>query len=115
MASYTDVVKQFNLSKEQINEECSLDKILKVYQMMTGWRNIARHLFPLEPAKEIVETINQDLSLDDEGKRCELLTRWKQFHGSKATYKKLVQAFLSSYRRDLAEKVCQALSGGELL
>ena len=114
MASFADIVKQFNLSEEQINEECSLDTIPNVHKEMTEWRNIAPYLFPMEAAKGIVETINQDLSLNDEGRRCALLVRWKQFHGSDATYKKLIEAFLSAYRRDLAEIVCKALNGGEL-
>ena len=114
MASCANPIKNFNLSEEQINEECSLDAIPNVYKAMTAWRNIARHLFSIDAAKRIMETMNQDLSLDDEGRRCELLIRWKQFHGSDATYKKLIEAFLSADRRDLAEIVCQTLSGGEL-
>lgn len=73
------------------------------------------HLFPLDKATQIREDIDQDLRLDDIGKHLSLLTRWKQFYGSGATYKKLIQAFLSAERRDLAECVCQALSEGELI
>ena len=114
MASYADIVKQFNLSEAQINEKCSSDMIPKVHKKMSGWRNTVPYLFTLEKEKEIMETINQDLTLDDVGRRRKLLVRWKQFHGSDATYKKLIKAFLSADRRDLAEIVCQTLSGGEL-
>ena len=114
MASCAVVVKKFNLSEEQINEECSLDTIPELPKAMTEWRNISPYLFPMKKEEQIVEAINQDLTLNDEGRRYKLLTRWKQFHGSEATYKKLIEAFLSAYRRDLAEIVCKALSGGEL-
>ena len=114
MASCTDVVRQFNLSEEQVNEECSFAILLKVHKKMSGWRNTVPYLFTMEKEEEIMETINQDLTLDDVGRRRKLLVRWKQFHGSEATYKKLIEAFLSADRRDLAEIVCQTLSGGEL-
>ena len=112
--SYAKVVKQFNLSEEQINEECSFDTILNMHKKMSGWRNIAPYLFTSGKAQQIVETINQCLYLEDVGKCLELLTRWKQIHGSDATIKKLVEAFLSADRRDLAEEVCRTLNNGEL-
>ena len=111
--SYAKVVKQFNLSEEQINEECSFVTILKVHKKVTRWRNVAPYLFMPDKSQEIVETVDQCSHLNDVGKRLELLTRWKQCYGSEATYKKLVEAFLSADRRDLAEDVCQALSNGE--
>ena len=114
MASYAVVIKQFNLSEQQINEKCSLDTIPEVHKEMTEWRNISPYLFPIKKEEQIVETINQDMTLDDVGKRRKLLVRWKQFHGSDATYKNLIEAFLSADRRDLAEIICEALSGGEL-
>ena len=114
MASCAVVVKKFNLSEEQINEECSLDTIPEMHKAMTEWRNISPYLFPVMKERQIVETINQDLTLNDVGKRRNLLICWKQFHGSDATYKNLIDAFLCADRRDLAEIVCQTLSDGEL-
>ena len=112
--SYAKVVKHFNLSEGQINEECSFVTILKVHKRVTGWRNVAPYLFMPDKAQEIVETVDQCSHLNDVGKRLELLTRWKQCYGSEATYKMLVEAFLSADRRDLAEEVCRALNNGEL-
>ena len=111
MVSCADIVKKFNLSDGQINGKCSSSIILlKVHKKMTGWRNIAPYLFTFEKGEEIVEIINQDLTLDDLGRRRKLLFHWKKFHGSDATYKKLIDAFLSADRQDLAEIVCDGLS-----
>ena len=113
--SYAKVVNQFNLSEERMNEECSFDTILRVHKRFSEWRNIAPYLLMPDKAQKIVKIIDQDLRLDEVGKRLDLLTRWKQSLGSDATHKKLVQAFLSSDRRDLAEEVCQAISRGEFI
>ena len=114
MVSCTDIVERFNLSDEQINKECSPNIFLKIHKKMTEWRNIAPYLFKFKKGEEIVETINQDLILNDWGRRRKLLTHWKQLYGADATYKKLINAFLSADRRDLAEIVCERLSHSKL-
>lgn len=111
--SYADLLKQFKLTEVQVEKDAS-DVFVKVHNKMIGWRNIVPHLFPLDKATQIREDIDQDLHLNDIGKRLALLTRWKQYYGRGATYKKLIQAFLSADKTDLAEFVCQALSEGEL-
>ena len=71
---------------------------------------MAPHLFADEQTlKNALEAIQQDKHLDDEGRRHELLARWKQVHGSDATHEKLIRALLSAERKDLAEFVCQKL------
>ena len=111
---YAKIIKEFKLSEEKVNEKCSYNTILKVHKEITEWRNTVPYLFSPEKEEDIVERIRQDRTLDEVGRRRRLLNLWKEFHGSDATYKKLIEAFLSTNRRDLAENVCEVLSGGEL-
>ena len=105
-----DLVKSYKISEQQLKEKCSYDLHRGLDKKLTRWRNLAPHLFADEQvSKNAVDAIDHDERLDDEGKRHQLLERWKEACGSEATHEKLIRAFLSAERRDLAEFVCQEL------
>lgn len=85
--------------------ESHLDTFSRLY--CTRWR-----LLPscLEMRSNIVETINQDVSIAGEiAKRIEFFRQWKQMKGFKATYGKLIHALVEIDCRDDAGKVCELL------
>ena len=106
MVSYEDLVDNFSVPGDRLGEECS-DKVLRlVSSKLETWKNAAPH-FELEDAVYTIDNGNHD----EEGKRYELLRRWKQKFGYKGTNEKLIRCLLASSRADLAGTVAKEITG----
>ena len=102
--SYDSTLELHGLESAQMQEVCSDEVLSKLAKKMTHWQSI-----DLGVDKSVVQSIENDRSTDDEGKRSSLLERWKQMNGVEATYERLVQSLLTSLRTDLADVVCEEL------
>ena len=110
---YVAVVQRFKLSTQQLSQECSFKVMLKLSTKLTGWRNVAPYLLD-EKSTSVVDVINKNHDLDDQGKRLELLKCWKELRKSSATYEALIRALVYAGRRDLSEAVAEALNPGQI-
>lgn len=99
-----DCVKQFSISVELLDTTVS-DEHIRAVSKFWEWRTVAPHLLE---AREI-EEVDVDQKYEQE-KRHKSLQKWKSKFAFKATYKKLINAFLESARADHAEEVCKLLA-----
>ena len=103
--SYESLVRNYNLSERQLQVECS-EKVFRVLaKNLTKWRNLEPYL---ELDKGVLDAIDHE-SLDEEGKRRELLGRWRESYGPDATCEKLIRCLLNASRADLADAVLKEL------
>ena len=95
-----------NLEKSQLQEKCSENVLVAVASKMTRWRNMEPHL---QLDQGVVDDIDKG-SYDEEGKKRELLYRWRERYGHKATYEKLIRCLMNASRADLADVVCEEVA-----
>lgn len=104
--SFDECVGQYHLSHELL-QECSKEHLLHV-SMDTDWRTVALNLGLRD---EDMGEVNSERTENEKGHKT--LQIWKQKLGSRATYKKLIEALLGSGRTDKAEEVCKLLVSKE--
>lgn len=76
--------------------------------LLGEWRSLPPHL---ELSEIVVGDIERNYS-DEPGRRRSFLQLWRQRHGSRATYRKLIHALLTIECRQDAESVCRLLLRG---
>lgn len=86
---------------------CTDDHVLEVAKKLSQWRNVARWL-GFKPS--CIEALERN-QFDEEGKKIQMLTTWKQREGHDATYHTLASVLLKAARTDLAETVLQFSKG----
>ena len=99
--SYEKTLEHYDVSDSEMKVECPDDAIYTLAKKMTRWRSI-----DLGVDRGVVNGIENE-RLDDEGKRRQLLERWKERYGHEATYDRLARSFFESERLDLAGAVCK--------
>ena len=102
--TYEKILKHHGLDETQMQVECSEEVISAVAKKMTRWRSVNLGLGT--GAKDSVEN---DRSGDEEGKRRLYLEKWRETFGHEATYKRLVERFIDGERVDLADVVCHTV------
>ena len=107
MVTYDSLVAKFSIPPDKLKEECSDEVLGLVGRKFTTWKNAA---LPFELGDETVETISNG-NHDEDGKRLELLRRWKQKFGFKSTNEKLIRCLLAAERADLATIVAKDIMG----
>ena len=80
--TYEKMVEHHGLSSHQLQEPCPDDVLHALAKKMNRWQNIA---VDLELDKIAVDAIEKE-QIDEEGKRRNLLERWKEKFGHTATY-----------------------------
>ena len=91
-----------------LDEEVHLQHLLELSQIITEWKTVAYWLGFHQTAVEDLECAK----FDNEGKRQEMLRKWKQVNGSGATYRRLATLMLLSRRKNLAESVIKCSKAG---
>jgi len=102
--SYSRGLYQFSISVELLDTAVS-DEHIRAVSKFWEWRTVAPHLLEAREIKEV----DVDQKYEQE-KRHKSLQKWKSKFAFRATYKKLINAFLESARADHAEEVCKLLA-----
>lgn len=102
--TYEKMVEHHKLSSSQLQTTCPDDVLHKLAKKMNRWQSVAPDL-ELENLKTVIDAIERE-QIDDEGKRRNLLERWKETFGHEATFKRLTRCLINSSRADLAGFVC---------
>ena len=110
MVSYDSLVANFSIPQSKLEEECSEKVLRRVSSKFTKWRNAAPHL---ELDADVVEAIEGGVH-DEEGKRYDILQRWKQKFAFQGTNEKLIRCLLAAGRADLAGVAAQEILGEEI-
>ena len=90
------------------NQPCSEDHFLHVSKHIAEWTEIAPYL---EVTPTDVASIRQHDSTSLSAQTLGMLRKWRQKHGTEATYKRLADAFRKCERQDLVEKICELIAG----
>lgn len=86
---------------------CADEHLLEVAKRLSQWRNVAPWL---GFSTSCIEGLEYN-KFDEEGKKQQMLTLWKQREGHDATYRTLAAVLLKASRKDLAEAVLQYAKG----
>ena len=108
-SSISELVGRYQLLTEErvLDLEVTSDRFHEVCRSLSQWRRLA----PILNVEEAVEDIENDFRGNEEMKKKAFLTAWKQKYAMKATYRRLIEALLSTERTEDAKKICQLLSG----
>ena len=97
-------MKELRISLNLLDQKCS-DEHLRSISLFLDWRRVAPHL---GLSKRDVEAIEAENRTESE-RRLEVLQKWKQMYGYKATLKNFVAVLLAVGNADDAEQVCRLL------
>ena len=100
--TYVGTLKHHDLSENDMEVECSDDYLFTLAKKMFRWRSV-----DLGVDRSVVATMESDRTMEDEGKRRQLLERWKEKFGHEATYGKLARSFIESDMANMADHVCK--------
>ena len=100
-----ELMKATGLDPGQLDQKCSDEHLRSVSQFL-DWRTIAPYIGLSDTDQHDIERDGQD----EPEKRLKTLQMWKRRFGFKATYGKLVQAYLTIGNADHAERVCRILT-----
>ena len=103
--SLEQLLKDVNLERQ--NQPCTDYHLSKIAQHVTRWETIAPHL-RLEAVDE--HDIVTKYPNDGRAQSLEMLRRWKEKNGDKATYRRLAEVFWNVDRVDLAERVSKVIT-----
>ena len=90
-----------------MNKEITRDRFHEIGPSVSKWKLLAPILNLTQPEVEAIERDNHE----EELKRVEFLSVWKQKQCVHATYRALVVALCRIERREDAMKVCKVLKG----
>ncbi len=105
--SVDDLVCHCRLSDGDLNKEITRDRFHEIGPSVSKWKLLAPILNLTQPEVEAIERDNHE----EELKRVEFLSVWKQKQCVHATYRALVVALCRIERREDAMKVCKVLKG----
>ena len=99
-----DLIGRFHLSDELLGSNPSDEYLWNVSKIIDDHEVLGHELgIPLPEMSVIASEKNVQLQ------RSAMLRKWKQRSAWKATYRKLIEAFLKCSRADLAQKACEML------
>ena len=101
----SDLVERFKLVDERLDKPCTAGHLASIALCLTTWEIVSTHL-GLDPPE--IEAIESDAKSTEE-KRQKMLQKWGDKFAHKATYRRLIMAFLKIKNAELATKVCQLL------
>ena len=104
--SVQELIDKFQLSTHQLEKELSEEHLREVSRIIDDDEILGPEL-GLSTAD--MTAISSDAK-KKEHQRMEMLRKWKQIFAFKATYWKLIEAFLNCKRADCAQNVCQFLT-----
>ena len=100
-----DVVSRCGLPRGRLQEECSLEIILKIAAKLDDWKMVGHYLgIPSEKLK----AIERENDTEDQ-RKIAMLDVWHKREGKAASCWKLANALYQHGRRDLVESLCKAV------
>ena len=96
---------RYNLSQDVLDKEVSEEHLREVSRIIDDHEVVGPELGLSQPQ---MSAINSDAKTQ-ELRRMKMLENWKQIFAYEATYRKLIEALLKCYRRDIAQNVCELL------
>ena len=102
------ILERNGLTYDDIDQECSDDDILEIYQDLEKWEEVASHL---RLKRTDIEDIKQEATANL--RRLYTLQKWKSvgtIRDNSATYRVLIKALLKCGLADLAQTVCELLT-----
>ena len=106
--TFEELTVYVGISADELNKPCSDEHITSISLFLTNWQIVASLLGLTETDEEDVEEEGKKT----QDKRYKTLRRWKAKNLFKATYRVIVDVFLTLGRADLADKVCRLLADG---
>ena len=103
-ASTLEVLK--NIPSEKLDQPCKDEYLCELALSITDWQSLASFL-GLTLAEEL--EIQTNYSNNVRKQRIEMLRKWRNKRGGRATYRKLVEVLLKMNETDLAEKLCNLI------
>ena len=100
--TYEGTLTHHGLSDEDMREECTEEFLFSLAKKMVRWQCV-----DLGVERSVVAGIENDRTMEDEGKRRQLLERWKEKFGHEATYGRLARSFILSDMANMADYVCK--------
>lgn len=107
MISFKDLIDRFKLSQGLLDKEVSEEHLRKTSRIIADHEIIGLEL-GLTP--QDMTTISSNNVKKQELQKLEMLGKWKQRYLWKATYRKLIEAFLMCGRADHAQDMCIMLT-----
>ena len=104
-ASLQEIVARVEVSSKLLDRECSKENVIKFAEFCEPWKLIGRHL-KLEDSE--LAAIDSDYRTTEE-KRVQALSRWKNKSAHKATYRVLIEVFMSCKQAKKAEKILKVI------
>ena len=92
--------------QEKLEQSCRDDHLCLIACEITNWPHLAPFLGMTQSEMEAIE---KRWPSNTEAQRTELLRRWREKHGCKATYQRLREAFLKAGKKVQAEKICNVV------
>lgn len=90
---------------QHLNQQCSEHDLVEIATHCDEWQMIGYHL---KLTGNEVTAISDDYKTTGE-KRVRVLMKWRSKYGHKATYKVLIEAFLSNKQVDTAQRIIEWL------
>ena len=103
--TFEELIAHVGISADKLNKPCSDEHIASISLFLTNWQTVA----PLLGLSETDEEDVEEEGKKTQDKRYKTLRRWKNKNLFKATYRVIVDVFLTLGRADLADKVCRLL------
>ena len=101
-----DLLGKAEFDSQHLNQQCSENDLVEIAtRYCDKWQMIGYHL-KLEQNE--ITAINDNYKTAEE-KRVRVLMKWKDRNAYKATYKVLIEAFLSNKQVDTAQKIIEWL------
>lgn len=104
-ASVQEIVHRSGMTMEYLDQECSQEVLLGVAHLCEPWETIGEGL---NLSVNELSFIDYNYGNDEE-KRVAVLERWKETFDFNATYRKLMEAFVSTGNARGAQEVCRIL------
>lgn len=105
-ATLEELLDNTGFEGQHLNQRCSEKHLVKIATQYCGeWQMIGYHLNLTE---DEISAINYNCP-STEQKRVRVLMKWRDKYSHKATYKVLVEAFLSNKRVDTAQRIIEWL------
>ena len=99
----------FLISTGLWDQKCLNDHLIHISTMIAQWRDIAPFL-GLTPADE--QNVIGYPPIPIQRQRIEMLYKWSEKEGDKATYRKLAERFKQCERQDIVDEIKKLVIGG---
>ena len=103
--TFEELIAHVGISADKLNKPCSDEHITSISLFLTNWQTVA----PLLGLSETDEEDVEEEGKKTQDKRYKILRKWKAKNLFKATYRVIVDVFLTLGTADLADKVCRLL------